>query len=118
MMSQLKPLSRLSLYFMAILVATFFGLTRTGKSQREADAPRPFLDFRCPSYPVPARRQMALQAEIEGARETNGKEGANRIGYKWSASGAKIVSGLTDRIVTIKPQRTPSQQKPFNVDLM
>lgn len=117
MISQLKPLSRVSLYFMTIMAATFFGLIRTGKSQREVDAPRPFLEFLCPSYPVPARRKMSLQAEIEGARETMGEESAKRIGYKWSASGAKIVSGLTDRIVTIEPQRTPLQQEPFNVDL-
>ncbi|HBB87127.1 MAG TPA: hypothetical protein DC047_05890 [Blastocatellia bacterium] len=60
---------------------------------------------------------MSLQAEIEGARETIGEEGANRIGYKWSTSGARIVSGLTDRIVTIEPQIKPSKQKLFNVDV-
>jgi len=116
-MISLKLLSRLSLYFIAISAATFFGLIRTVESQGEVDAPRPFLQFLCPSYPVPARRKMAVQAEIEGGRETMGEEGANRIGYKWSASGAKIVSGLTDRIVTFEPQRKPSQQKLFNVDV-
>jgi len=60
---------------------------------------------------------MSLQAEIQGARETIGEEGANRIGYEWSTSGARIVSGLTDRIVTIEPQLKPSKQKLFHVEV-
>lgn len=108
---------RVGLALMAMSGALLFGLIPTSYSQQSVDLPRPSLEFRCPPYPVAAKRTMSLQAEIQGAREALGEERANRISYSWSASGARIISGETARAVTIELGRVSGHDRVFNVDV-
>lgn len=117
MTSKLPLGDRVGLALMAMSGALLLGLIPTSYSQQSVDLPLPFLEFRCPPYPVAAKRTMSLQAEIEGAREALGEEGANRISYSWSASGARIISGQTARAVTIELGRVSARERVLNVDV-
>lgn len=67
--------------------------------------PCTYIELRCPTYKIAGSAGLRFSADVIGARQILGTEGAKAVTYKWEVSGARIVEGTDTASILVEPNK-------------
>jgi hypothetical protein len=67
--------------------------------------PCTYIELSCPTYIVAGDSSVRFSADVIGARQILGAEGAKLISYKWEITGGKIIEGMDTSSILVEPNK-------------
>jgi hypothetical protein len=67
--------------------------------------PCTYIELRCPTYIVAGNSGLRFSADVIGARQVLGAEGATAVSYKWEVTRGRIIEGMDTSSILVEPNK-------------